>query len=209
MDSKVQIEKPKMKIVVNINCVFLNSIPIKPPIVFMSKIEIRKATISNLYAIQNISIQTFTETFAVVNTPENIENYIEESFNLEQLTSELSNSNSVFYLAVLGNETIGYLKINFGDAQTEIHNEQAMEIHRIYVLKAFHGKNIGQFLIDEAIKIAKQTGVDSIWLGVWEENHRALRFYSKNGFEVFDKHVFIMGNDKQTDLLMQLQINKK
>lgn len=198
-----------MKIVININCVFLNSIQIKLSIVFMAKIEIRKATISNLDAIQNISIQTFIETFAAVNTPENIENYIEESFNPEQLTSELSNSNSVFYLAVLGNETIGYLKINFGNAQTENGNKNALEVHRIYVLKAFHGKNVGQLLIDEAIKIAEQTGVDSIWLGVWEENHRALRFYAKNGFLAFDKHIFTLGNDEQTDLLMQLHINKK
>lgn len=196
-----------MKIVVNINCVFLNSIPIKPPIVFM--ITIRKATISDLDTIQNISIQTFTETFAAVNTHENIKNYIQESFNPEQLTSELSNPDSEFHLAVLGNETIGYLKLNFGNAQTEIYNGQAMEIHRIYVLKAFHGKNVGQLLIDEAIKIAKQSGADSIWLGVWEENQRALRFYAKNGFQAFDKHVFTLGNDEQTDLLMQLEINKK
>jgi len=207
MDSKVQIEKPKMKIVVNINCVFLNSIPIKPPKVFM--ITIQKATISDLDTIQNISIQTFTETFAIVNTPEDIENYIQESFNPKQLTIELSNPDSAFYLAVLEKETVGYLKINFGNAQTEIHNGQAMEIHRIYVLKAFHGKNVGQLLIDEAIKIAEQSDVDSIWLGVWEENKRALRFYIKNGFQTFDKHIFTLGNDEQTDLLMQLQINKK
>ena len=101
---------------------------------------------------------------------------------------------------------MGYLKINFGDAQTESFNENALEVQRIYVLQNFHGKNIGQLLLDEVKKIAKSTGVDSVWLGVWEENHRAIRFYTKNGFVVFDKHVFIMGNDEQTDLLMQLLI---
>lgn len=175
----------------------------------MSKIEIKKGTISDLEIIRKISKQTFIETFAAVNTPENMANYIRENFNPEQLTLELSNPDSEFYLVVLGNETIGYLKLNFGNAQTEIHNGQAMEIHRIYILKAFHGKNVGQLLIDEAIKIAKQSDVDSIWLGVWEENQRALRFYIKNGFQTFDKHIFTLGNDEQTDLLMQLQINKK
>jgi ribosomal protein S18 acetylase RimI-like enzyme len=76
-------------------------------------------------------------------------------------------------------------------------------------LKAFLGKKIGQILLDEAIKIAHISGVDYLWLGVWEENQRALQFYSKNGFVEFDKHFFTLGNDIQTDLLMRLEINKK
>lgn len=175
----------------------------------MNPIEIRKAALADLEAIQNISKQTFIETFAAVNTPENIENYVQESFNSEQLTSEINNADSQFYLATSGNEILGYLKINFGNAQTETINGNALEIHRIYVSQAFHGKNVGQLLIDEVKKIAQQTGVDYIWLGVWEENHRALRFYTKNGFVEFDKHVFTLGNEEQTDLLMRLVINKK
>lgn len=173
----------------------------------MNTIEIRKATVSDLETIQNISSQTFKETFAAVNTPENISNYVKESFNLEQLKTELNNANSQFYVAYSNAEAVGYLKINFGDAQTESINENALEVQRIYVLQNFHGKNIGQLLLDEVKKIAKSSGVDSVWLGVWEENHRALRFYTKNGFVVFDKHVFIMGNDEQTDLLMQFRLH--
>ena len=172
----------------------------------MSSIKIRKATLSDLEAIQNISKQTFIETFAAVNTPENIENYVKESFNSEQLTSEINNVNSQFYLATSGDEILGYLKINFGDAQTESITKNALEVHRIYVSHAFHGKNVGQLLLDEVKKIAQHTGVDYIWLGVWEENHRALRFYTKNGFVEFDKHVFTLGNEEQTDLLMRLII---
>ncbi|WP_426063754.1 GNAT family N-acetyltransferase [Flavobacterium sp. DSP2-3-1] len=169
----------------------------------MNTIEIRKSTVSDLETIQNISIHTFKETFAAVNTPENIANYVKENFNSEQLKNELNNDNSQFYVAYSNAEAVGYLKINFGDAQTESINENALEVQRIYVLQKFHGKNIGQLLLDKVKKIAKSSGVDSVWLGVWEENHRALRFYTKNGFVVFDKHVFIMGNDEQTDLLMQ------
>ena len=174
----------------------------------MNTIEIRKATISDLETIQKISIQTFTETFAAVNTPDNINNYIERSFNSEQLLTELKNDNSLFYIAYLNIEPIGYLKINVADAQTETINGNTMELQRIYVLQNFHGKNIGQLLLDEVKKIAKNTGVDSVWLGVWEENHRAIRFYTKNGFVVFDKHVFTMGNDEQTDLLMRFEIHE-
>jgi ribosomal protein S18 acetylase RimI-like enzyme len=155
-----------------------------------------------------MSIQTFKETFANVNTPENIATYVKESFSVKQLTTELNNVNSQFYVAYLNEEAVGYLKINVGDAQTETFNRNALEVHRIYVLQKYHGKNIGQLLLDEAKNIAQHTGVECIWLGVWEENHRALRFYTKNGFVVFDKHVFTMGNDDQTDLLMQLVLHQ-
>ena len=174
----------------------------------MNTIEIRKATVSDLETIQKISIQTFIETFAAVNSPENIANYIKDSLNTDQLTDELNNANSQFYIAYSDTEVVGYLKINFGDAQTETINENTLEVQRIYVLQNFHGKNIGQLLLEKVKKIAQTTDVEYIWLGVWEENHRALRFYTKNGFVVFDKHVFMMGNDEQTDLLMRFQIPK-
>jgi ribosomal protein S18 acetylase RimI-like enzyme len=172
----------------------------------MNPIEIQKATLNDLEILQKISIQTFTETFAAVNTPDNLANYINDSFNTEQLTTELSNRNSMFYLAYSNAVAVGYLKINFGDAQTETHDQNALEVHRIYVLQTFHGKNIGQLLLNEAKKLAENNGIASIWLGVWEENYRALQFYAKNGFVVFDQHVFTLGNDKQTDLLMQLRL---
>ena len=172
----------------------------------MNPIEIQKATLNDLEILQKISIQTFTETFAAVNTPDNLANYINDSFNTKQLTTELSNRNSMFYLAYSNAVAVGYLKINFGDAQTETHDQNALEVHRIYVLQTFHGKNIGQLLLNEAKKLAENNGIASIWLGVWEENYRALQFYAKNGFVVFDQHVFTLGNDKQTDLLMQLRL---
>jgi len=100
------------------------------------------------------------------------------------------------------------MKLNFGDAQTEKQKGNNLEIHRIYVLQAFHGKKIGQLLLDEVLKIAKEMAVNSIWLGVWEENNRAIQFYTKNGFVEFDKHIFTLGDDVQTDLLMQLEMNK-
>lgn len=175
----------------------------------MSPITIRKATISDLEIIQEISTQTFIETFAEVNTTENMEHYVRENFNSEQVSSEIRNPDSAFYLATLDSETIGYLKLNFGNAQNETVHKEAIEIHRIYVSKAFLGKKAGQLLLDEALKIAKNKGVNAIWLGVWEENHRAIQFYAKNGFVEFDKHILTLGDEQQTDLLMQLYINKE
>lgn len=172
-------------------------------------IEIKKANLVDLESIQNIGKQSFIETFTKNNTPENIKKYLQESFNSDQLTAEISNHNSFFYLAFWENEPIGFLKVNLGDAQTESSYKNTLEIQRIYVLQAFHGKKIGQLLLDEAIKVAQQLAVDYIWLGVWEENHKALQFYTKNGFVEFDKHIFTLGDDQQTDLLMKLKIETK
>ncbi|WP_428741507.1 GNAT family N-acetyltransferase [Tenacibaculum sp.] len=169
--------------------------------------KIRKLTINDLESLQNISIQTFSETFSSENSTENITNYLENSFSTKRLRAELNDLNSHFYFAEIDNQVCGYLKINIGKAQTEIQNENALEIERIYVLKEFQGMKVGQVLFEKATKIAKEKHVDFIWLGVWENNHKAIQFYRKNGFVAFDKHVFRLGNDEQTDIMMKLKIN--
>jgi ribosomal protein S18 acetylase RimI-like enzyme len=98
---------------------------------------------------------------------------------------------------------IGYFKVNFGDAQTELQDKNSLEIERIYVSKDFHGKKVGQILYDKALEIAKTKKLDYVWLGVWEQNLRAVQFYKKNGFVEFDKHIFKFGNEDQTDLMMK------
>ena len=103
-------------------------------------------------------------------------------------------------------EILGYLKLNFKDAQTEKVEENYFEIERIYVLKAFLGQKIGQILFDKAIEIGREKNLEYVWLGVWEENHRAIKFYEKNGFKIFGKHDFVLGKDVQTDLLMKLKL---
>jgi ribosomal protein S18 acetylase RimI-like enzyme len=170
-------------------------------------IQIKKANLEDLISIQIIGKQSFIETFTDNNTPENIEKYLQESFNTAQLTLEINNPDSLFYLAYWDSKPIGFLKVNLGNAQTESLYKNTLEIQRIYVLQDFHGKKIGQLLLDQAAKVAQEYRVDYIWLGVWEENHRALQFYTKNGFITFDKHLFILGDDQQTDLLMKLKIN--
>ena len=132
--------------------------------------------------------------------------YLEEGFSIERLTAELTNSSSEFYFAVLDNQVIGYLKLNSGESQTELKDSKALEIERIYVLKEYHGRKVGQLLYEKAMQVARQTDADYVWLGVWEENPRAIRFYKKNGFVEFDKHIFRLGDDEQTDIMMKLPL---
>ena len=172
----------------------------------MNGIDIQKVTLNDIAQLQKIGRQTFSETFSEANSEENMKNYLEEGFSIEKLTNEINNKNSEFYFATFNNEIIGYLKLNFGDSQTELKDHKALEIERIYVSKEFHGKKVGQFLYDKAIQIAKQKNAEYVWLGVWEDNPRAISFYKKNGFVAFDKHVFRLGDDEQTDIMMKMKL---
>jgi len=172
----------------------------------MTNLKIKKVTLNDLKQLQNIARQTFYETFIAVNTEENVNKYLDESFSEAKLTAELNDLNSEFYFATNNDYIIGYLKLNFGLSQTELKDHKAMEIERIYVIQEFHGKKAGQLLFDKAVEIAGQKNVEYIWLGVWEKNTRAITFYRKNGFFEFDRHIFKLGDEKQTDLMMKLEL---
>jgi ribosomal protein S18 acetylase RimI-like enzyme len=173
----------------------------------MSSIIINKASSEDLEIVQNLGIQTFSETFAEDNTEEAMKKYLEESFNTEKITSELSNPNSFFYIAWEEDNPVGYLKVNSGKAQTELQDETSLEIERIYVKKSHHGKKVGQLLYQQALETAQHLSKAYLWLGVWEENLRALNFYRKNGFVEFDKHIFKLGEEEQTDLMMKKMLD--
>lgn len=174
----------------------------------MDTIQITRAWIKDIEKLQTIGRQTFYETFAEGNTEENMKKYLEEGFSDQKLNNELNDMNSQFYLATIGTQLIGYLKINFGQAQTELKDRTSLEIERIYVLKEFHGQKVGQLLYNKAIEIAKQAKSNYVWLGVWEKNLRAISFYQKNGFVEFDRHIFKLGDDEQTDLMMRLDLSQ-
>lgn len=172
----------------------------------METIEISKITKDEILQLQEIGRQTFYETFAESNTEDNMKTYLENGFSIDKITAEINDAHAAFYFAKIDQRVIGYLKLNFGESQTELKDNKGLEIERIYVLKEFHGQKVGQILYDKAIEIAKQKNVDYVWLGVWEENPRAINFYKKNGFVAFDKHIFKLGEDEQTDIMMKLKL---
>lgn len=169
-------------------------------------IIIREVKKTEVTALQEIGKVTFAEAFGTYNVPSDLEKYMAQSFGFERIKSEFDHPESYFYFAESEGEIVGYLKVNKEGAQTESTIENALEIERIYVLSKFHGKNVGQLLYNKALEIAKSENFERIWLGVWEKNPKAIRFYEKNGFVTFDKHIFKLGNDEQTDILMKLEL---
>ena len=172
----------------------------------MTDLNIRKLSTVDIDALQQLSRQTFFEAFYDLNTEENMTSYLRDAFSTEKLSAELSNASSQFFFAEIYGRPIGYLKLNTGSAQTDLKEDKGLEIERIYVLAAFQGKKIGQLFCDHALEIAVQGKYDYIWLGVWEENQKAIKFYKKNGFVQFGKHIFQLGDDEQTDIMMKLSL---
>lgn len=156
--------------------------------------------------LQSISRQTFYETYHKMNSKENMDKYLNENLSISTLKKELKNPNSEFYIIKDLDKNIGYLKLNMGPAQTDIKDASALEIERIYVIKEYQGKKAGQQLYEKTIQVAKEKMLKYIWLGVWQENSKAIQFYIKNGFEIFDQHVFKLGDEEQTDFLMRFFI---
>lgn len=168
--------------------------------------RITSLTVSDVSILRGIARDTFIETFSEANKAEDMERYLTENFSEEQLARELSNPDSFFYVAEVNGHVVGYLKLNTAHAQTEPQAADALEIERIYVLSNYHGGGVGQALYHHAMSVAEDRKASYVWLGVWEHNHRALRFYEKNGFIAFGTHIFQLGNDQQTDILMKKSV---
>ncbi len=166
-------------------------------------LQFRRCVAEDLDALRAISVKTYYETFAAVNTPENMEAYLQAAYNEQKLCRELMDGNQEFYFLYAGDTLAGYLKINEAPAQVEFHDPKALEIERLYVSKEFLGIGLGQYLMDKAVAMAQERSKEYIWLGVWEHNERAQRFYKRNGFYQIGAHSFIMGDDDQTDYLMR------
>jgi len=166
--------------------------------------HITKVIPEELKSLQKICKQTFLETYGSANTAQDMVEYLQRHFNSDQLKSEFENPESEFYFAKSGDEVIGYLKVNFGEAHTELGHKGTAEIERIYVANNFQGKKVGQELCTKAVEVAKDKSANYLWLGVWEMNTKAIQFYKKSGFVEFGKHNFTLGSDEQTDLMMKL-----
>jgi len=170
----------------------------------LPNLTIQRATETDLIDLQAISILTFCQAFEQYNTAGDMQLYLENCLSIEQLNKEMETEVSSFFLAKIDGETIGYLKLNQGNSDQNDLQGQGLEIERIYVVEKYHGTGIGQELYSIAEEKATELRATHLWLGVWEHNPRAIRFYENLGFEPFGTQQFVLGKDIQTDILMRL-----
>ena len=167
---------------------------------------LEKCQMHQLDDLVEISRSTFSEAFAHLNDPADFDSYLNRAFSSQTIAEELQNQDSFFYFAFYKTEIVGYFKLNKAQAQTDLQDEDSLEIERIYVDKKYQGRRIGAWMVTEIIKMAVQADFKFLWLGVWEVNQDAIRFYKAHGFKKFGEHPYFIGKDKQTDWLMRLDI---
>lgn len=174
----------------------------------MPEISIRQATIEDAKLLTDLAYTTFWDAFAhhPKNAPDDLNHYMRQAFNLDQITSELGEPQNVFLVAEIDEKPAGYAKIIIDNIEPGITAEKPVELQRLYSHQEYIGKGVGQNLMDACFERARDEKRDVMWLGVWEYNPRAQRFYEKNGFKVVGKHTFLLGADPQTDLLMQKEL---
>ncbi len=171
-----------------------------------SVLSLREAELSDLATLLDLAQTSFVQAFTEGNKPENVQAYLSQAFTQVQLEKEWRNPASTFLLASLKGKLVGYTKVNLAAAQTDVQDPESLEVARLYTLEEVWGKGVGQFLLDAALAFAKEKGKTFVWLGVWEHNARAIRFYEKNGFKTFGSHPFPFGDEIQNDWLMRVKV---
>lgn len=174
----------------------------------MAQLTIRQAVIEDAKLLTDLAYTTFWDAFAhhPKNAPDDLNHYMRQAFNEEQIAAELSDLRNIFLIAEIADEAAGYAKIIMDNIEPGITAERPVELSRLYSHQKHLGQGVGQGLMEACFDRARAENRDVMWLGVWEFNPRAQRFYEKNGFRIVGSHVFQLGKDAQTDLLMQREL---
>ena len=168
-----------------------------------SPVHIRYASAADAALLARMGAQTFSDSFAADNTPENMAAYLAASFSPEKQASELSDPGTVFLIAEVEGAPAGYAKLQASPPLPGVTGERPLELVRFYALKEWIGRGIGPALMQACLAEAEKRGCDTLWLDVWEQNPRARAFYRKWGFVEVGTNTFRLGDDLQNDLLMQ------
>jgi diamine N-acetyltransferase len=169
----------------------------------MNQFIIRGATTEDADLIADISRYTFYKTFAKDNKQEDIDHFMYEQFGRQKLVDEVFDAENIFLLAFDKKQVAGYTKIKTNILTTKEGSYAAVEIARLYVMPEYIGCGVGSTLMQSCIDYARTQKRETVWLGVWKKNQRAIDFYKKWGFEKFATHFFQLGDDVQTDWLMR------
>ena len=168
-----------------------------------SGILIRRATVADTALIAEMGARTFRDTFAAENLPEDMDQYIAANFATGKIRSELKDRKSIFLLLYQDDKPIAYAILRDSERADCVKGPNPIELVRLYVEQSVIGKSYGSALMKACWKEAAHAGYKTIWLDVWEKNHRAIAFYKKWGFIEVDTQDFVLGSDTQNDLIME------
>lgn len=166
-------------------------------------ISVRTCNAKDIDTLVSLGIKTFRDTFDEFNTPENMILYINNTFTRKIVEQEMKQPGTVFFLAFDGRKAAGYAKMKASPNPDGLPDSNVLELERLYAHQSYLGKRVGYMLMQTCLSYAKKKGYSAVWLGVWENNARAISFYERNGFVRFGQHTFMLGNDAQTDWLMK------
>jgi GNAT superfamily N-acetyltransferase len=172
-------------------------------------VVIRRGKAGDAALLAELGARTFSETFATDNSPEDMAAYLASAFSHEQQTAELADATSLFLIAETDGVANGYAMLRSGNVLESISGDKPIELVRLYVSQASLGSGVGAALMQASIDEATQRGYKMLWLGVWERNARARTFYRKWNFHEIGTHIFQLGKDPQTDILMQRAISDR
>lgn len=168
--------------------------------------KLRYGTTDDAKMLSELGARTFYDTFAGDNTPENMDAYLKKSFSPEIQLDELSQPDVVFLIAETEGTPAGYAQLILNSSDESLKGARPLEIRRIYAPQEYLGRGVGKELMLATLNEAKKRGCDCVWLGVWEKNQRAIDFYKKWGFREVGAHVFSVGDDPQSDFVMELTL---
>lgn len=166
-------------------------------------ITLRLTTTADVPELQRLAIQTQIDTFGAFNSEANMKAFLDSAYSRENLSQELGEEGSRNYLAMDSNMVVGFMRLRKTAEVEHLLGKNTLELQRLYVDTTRKGRGIGALLMKEALAYAKASGVEWLWLGVWERNVAAQEFYRRWGFERFSEHIFQMGDDPQTDWLLK------
>lgn len=170
-------------------------------------VTIRPAIPADAAFLAAIAERTFRDAFAAENSSSDIDLHCAQYFRPELQSREISDPRLVTLLAEAAGELIGFAQLRLEHAASCVQCEQPSELNRLYVASAWHGRGAAHDLMLAVFDEAARAGSDCIWLGVWEKNARAIAFYRKYGFRVVGDHTFMLGRDRQRDLILVAEVN--
>jgi GNAT superfamily N-acetyltransferase len=172
----------------------------------VSNISIRQASLSDTPIIVSLGRKTFVETYGDTNNKSAVAAYVDKMFNNDRIKQEINTYGERFFIAFVGDLPVGFTKLSENRIPRGLNGKKKIQVERIYVLKEYQGFKIGTELIEKVMQVAKDEGYKIVWLSVWQKNNKAIQFYQRAGFVIYETDIFQFGEDVHEDFLMKKEI---